>query len=200
MTNGKPPGPRIYLGRWPLPNVWLGTSIEDQPTAEVRIPHLLQTPAAVRFVSAEPLLGPVDLAPWLVCSGCADEDRPAAERRPIDRFVLARCGNPRLDWVIVGGESGNMARPMMPDWARSLRDQCATATVAFFFKQWGAWAPPQTDKHRQMVAEGQGHFSALGLNGSFIDRGNSVVRMTKKEAGHLLDGVEHLAYPKGASA
>lgn len=107
--------------RWPLPNVWLGTSIEDQATADARIPHLLATPAAVRFVSAEPLLGPVDLGGYLPDLDCGDG----------------------LDLVIVGGESGPGARPMHPDWPRALRDQCVAAGVAFFFKQWGEYEADQ---------------------------------------------------------
>jgi protein gp37 len=96
-----------------LPNVWLGTSVENQRWAGVRIPKLIETPAAVRFLSCEPLLGPVDLGPAL----------------------------PQLDWVIVGGESGPGRRPMDPDWARSLRDQCEAAGVPYFFKQWGGRTP-----------------------------------------------------------
>lgn len=103
---------------WPLPNVWLGVSAEDQTRADERIPHLLATPAAMRFVSAEPLLGPIDLTRW---SGLEDDS------------------NFGLDWVIVGGESGAKARPMHHDWARGIRDQCTAAGVPFFFKQWGEW-------------------------------------------------------------
>jgi protein gp37 len=99
----------------PLSNVWLGTSVEDQRWADIRIPQLLLTPAAVRFLSCEPLLGPVDLWAYLELGG--------------------------IDWVIVGGESGHGARPMNPAWARSLRDQCRDAGVAFFFKQWGGRTP-----------------------------------------------------------
>ena len=109
---------------WPLPNVWLGVTAESQEAADERIPLLLQTPAAVRFVSCEPLLGPIDL-------GLVDENGG-----PND---FARLSG--LDWVIVGGESGPGARPMYPDWARSLRDQCQAAGVPFFFKQWGAFKP-----------------------------------------------------------
>lgn len=98
---------------WPLPHVWLGVSAEDQQRADERIPILLDTPAAIRWLSAEPLLGPLD---------------------------LDRSG---LDWVVVGGESGPGARPMDPHWARSLRDQCAEADVPFLFKQWGAWIPEE---------------------------------------------------------
>ena len=95
--------------RLPLSNVWLGVTVEDQP-ADKRIPMMLQTPAAVRFLSCEPLLGAITIE-----------------------------GLERLDWVICGGESGPHARRMHPDWARSLRDQCKAAGVPFFFKQWGAW-------------------------------------------------------------
>jgi len=101
-----------------LPNVWLGVTAENQEAADERIPLLLQTPAAVRFVSAEPLLGPITLG------GAVD-------------YYHGNAYKPTLDWVIVGGESGPGARPMHPDWARSLMDQCQSAGVAFFFKQWG---------------------------------------------------------------
>lgn len=101
---------------WPLPNVWLGVSVEDQRYADLRISHLLATPAAVRFLSIEPLLSPVDITPWIETG----HDRGG------------------IDWVIVGGESGPGARPMRPDWVRALRDQCDTAGVPFFFKQAGA--------------------------------------------------------------
>lgn len=97
----------------PLPNVWLGTSVENQRWAKVRIPKLLATPAAVRFLSCEPLLGPLDLREWL----------------------------PWLDWVIVGGESGPGHRPMDVNWAVTLRDQCVRASVPFFFKQVGGRTP-----------------------------------------------------------
>jgi protein gp37 len=98
----------FYRAAYPLRNVWLGTSVENQRWADIRIPKLLETPSVVRFLSCEPLLGPVDL--------------DAANR---------------VDWVIVGGESGPLARPMDAAWARSLRDQCSEAGVPFFFKQWG---------------------------------------------------------------
>lgn len=134
---------------WPLPNVWLGTSIEDQATADARIPHLLATPAAVRFLSSEPLLGSLDLTKvrW-------EQDGVSYRVNALGHYPIDGCatwwrgtGVPRempwrrLDWVIVGGESGPGARPMHPDWARSLRDQCQAAGVAFFFKQWGEWLP-----------------------------------------------------------
>lgn len=120
---------------WPLPNVWLGTSVEDQATADERIPHLLAAPARVRFLSAEPLLGPVALTSEYLTAKLGAYPFPGLPRE--DRTTIADM----LDWVIVGGESGKHARPMHPDWARSLRDQCVAAGVPFFFKQWGEWLP-----------------------------------------------------------
>jgi len=105
----------------PLPNVWLGTSVENQRWATTRIPLLLSTPAVVRFLSCEPLLGPLDLNPWLL-------DNP-------------RSPDNRLHWVITGGESGVGFRPCDQDWVRVLRDQCVLAGVAFFHKQWGGRTP-----------------------------------------------------------
>ena len=130
-----------------LPNVWLGTSIEDQATADARIPHLLATPAAVRFVSAEPLLGPVRLDQIAAPHGMA-EGQPWLTA--LGGFVWDNDGDTcpigsRLDWVIVGGESGKRARPMHSDWARSLRDQCVAAGVAFFMKQMDKKQPIPAD-------------------------------------------------------
>ncbi len=150
-----------------LPNVWLGTSVEDQQRADERIPLLLDTPAAVRWVSAEPLLGPVDLT-WIAqpnedregvidaLLGCDWIDgmgrgaayrpsRPGHEGREMTRHVVSSDADiiaaRKIDWVVAGGESGLSARPMHPDWVRGLRDQCAAAGVPFLFKQWGEWAP-----------------------------------------------------------
>ena len=103
----------------PYQNVWLGVSVENQHFADERIPLLLQTPAAVRFISAEPLLGPIDFHSPVLEADC-------------DGY---------LDWVIVGGESGPRLRPTEPAWVRSLRDQCVAARVPFFFKQWGGKTP-----------------------------------------------------------
>jgi protein gp37 len=117
---------------WPLENVWLGVSVENQATADQRIPLLLQTPAAMRFLSCEPLLGPIDLGRMcgMGCDGMCDEDAPGTCQRPEHRLR-------RPDWVIAGGESGPDFRPLDVDWARSLRDQCQAAGVAFHFKQHG---------------------------------------------------------------
>ena len=119
---------------WPLPNVWPGVSAEDQPTADERTRYLLETLAAARWLSLEPLLGPIDLrrlAPqWLRPTKV---DALAGTRYYADSRVQGTA----LDWVVVGGESGPRARPMEAAWARSLRDQCLCAGVPFFFKQWG---------------------------------------------------------------
>lgn len=114
---------------WPLPNVWLGVSVEDQQRADLRIPALLATPAAVRFLSCEPLLGPVDLGQSLA------QYRPGDEH-PWDGDELK--ARDVLNWVITGGESGPGARLMHPTWARSLRGQCLAAGIAFHFKQAGS--------------------------------------------------------------
>jgi protein gp37 len=122
----------------PLPNVWVGVSVEDQRWADIRIPALLGTPAAVRFLSCEPLLGPVDLSRWLGIEhyesfGWGEE---------MFASLAGRVGPASgLHWVIAGGESGAGARPMHPDWVRELREQCQAAGVAFLFKQWGGRTP-----------------------------------------------------------
>jgi protein gp37 len=133
--------------RFPAAHIWLGTSVENQRWANERIPLLLDTPAAVRFLSCEPLLGPVDLDPWFglvpgnqwdcMCADIDPADRPCVccEGR---RYLGERSG---LHWVIVGGESGDGHRPMRAEWVQSLRDQCTAAGVSYFFKQWGGRTP-----------------------------------------------------------
>jgi len=163
-----------------LPNVWLGTSVEDQAAADERIPHLLATPAAVRFVSAEPLLGPVDL------DGIQSEDAGFYALTGVRSDGVGPSGfsqGPALDWVIVGGESGPGARPMHPAWARSLRDQCQAAGVAYFFKQWGEYSP---EKPRERASPD--HY--------FGGRGPSMFRVGKIDAGRLLDGMEWNQMPE----
>ena len=115
---------------WPLPNVWLGVSVEDQRRADERIPHLLRTPAAVRFISAEPLLEGVNIQPYTFCVECAEG------RTDRQGYRGAPCTRTTVDWVITGCESGPGARPCQEDWIRSLRDQCVSAGTAFFYKQW----------------------------------------------------------------
>ena len=157
---------------FPWSNVWLGISCEDQKTADERIPLLLQTPAAVRFISAEPLLGPIDLS------------RIGGKSAMAYRMIGVEPR--RLDWVIVGGESGPHARPMHPDWARSLRDQCFAVDVPFFFKQWGEWAPDEMlDSERGTTARSR------QVDGIWM------TRFGKKAAGRILDGRTWDELPKG---
>jgi protein gp37 len=138
ITGDREPGNHRTLDKmWPLPNVWLGVSAENQAAADERIPLLLQVPAAVRFVSVEPLLDAVDLSPWLYCQACG-YGREAQLMHGDHRLCGAgvdRPGPTVLDWVIAGCESGHGARPAETDWFRSLRDQCQEAGVPFFLKQ-----------------------------------------------------------------
>ncbi|HEX7874156.1 MAG TPA: DUF5131 family protein [Sphingobium sp.] len=147
--------------------IWLGTSVEDDAHGRERIADLVETPAAVRFLSMEPLLGPVD--------------------------YLRQYLN-RLHWIIVGGESGQRARPMHPDWLRAIRDVCAEMGVPFFFKQWGEFhpadqVPPPGAAHGPM-----GNALRTGRAHAFEDQWSW--KIGKKLAGRLLDGVEHNAMPE----
>jgi protein gp37 len=214
---GRPAWPRA-----PYPNVWLGVSVENQKYADARIPHLLKTPAAVRFLSCEPLIGPVDLTQFLTDEpsftintlarfyrtpdGKASEFNSDGDGKTYDRVVK----NPLpLHWVIVGGESGHGARPMHPDWARSIRDQCQAAGVPMLFKQWGAWAPVGGDTPRGLKlihahARG-GHTPAISRHepGCPCDGMPSDVPMVlagKKAAGRLLDGRTWDEFPEVAHA
>lgn len=169
---------------WPLPHVVMMVSAERQQEAEERIPDLLATPAATRGVSLEPLLGPIDLA--LVRA------RISAGRSAITKAVCYPRGEPWVDWIICGGESGPRARPMHPDWARSLRDQCTAAGVAFHFKQHGEWLGVP-DLRRRVGGTGPG-FGAF--DHCAFDEEHEAVRVGKKAAGRLLDGVEHNGFPE----
>ena len=192
-----------------LPNVWLGVSAERQQEADERIPLLLQTPAAVRFLSAEPLLGPIDLTRIRVqLAGDSWMTRSALHAK--DSLNLGQEEH-RLDWVICGGESGPNARPMHPDWARSLRDQCQAAGVPYFFKQWGEWLgcestgnnePPGIPKNTYRRCD-DGSFCWPSIRDSYsfdhpTDKWSghfAAKRVGKKAAGRLLDGVAHNAMP-----
>lgn len=222
-------------------NVWLGVSVEDQQRADERIPDLLNTPAAIRFISAEPLLGPVDLTRICIVRRVTKSPRAGIHINAVTgRYV--ESGMPyigdwdvskpyptdaqplTLDWVITGGESGPGGRPMHPDWARSLRDQCAAAGVPFLFKQWGEWAPvcemsgdltesiyhpapahspeaarrckvDQCDLHRDGT---RFHGRAMYGPGAFW-QGTGAMTMFevgKAKAGRLLDGVVHNEFPQ----
>lgn len=216
------------------PNIHLGVSVENQKAAEDRIPALLEVPAAVRFLSVEPLLGPVDLSEWLLyrCAGSAKRGgnlglgcgwEGSAGDTTGDDFRCPDCGgetiphaeyagdngcDPGIHWVIVGGESGQGARPMHPDWARQLRDQCTAAEVAFHFKQWGEWRAP---------LEGEGFTTLDGMAGTppafLVDLAGHchctrtaagadavpMIRVGKKHAGRELDGRTWDEFPREVS-
>lgn len=206
------------------PNVWLGATIVNQAEADRDVPKLLATPARVRFLSMEPLLGPVNLEPWLapwkVCQQCDDgegygnrcaSDRiPREEQCPWKRAVQIATEHPPydadgmpasitskvevLDWVIVGGESGPDARPMHPDWARSLRGQCEAAGVPLLFKQWGEWKPLAENGNGFWPSD-EGGCIRLTEDGERGQHGWPMQRVGKKAAGRLLDGVQHDGVP-----
>ncbi len=193
---------------WPLPNVWLGVSVENQAAADERIPMLLETPAAVRFISAEPLLGPVDLR------NVNPLKLDAADSPVLIDTLTGHVKGPddmlpaQIDWVIAGGESGPGARPMHPDWARSLRDQCAVAGVPYFFKQWGEWSPIADDlfpfKHEPGSLIGMTTVCSTDRKrigersfAAFSAAGNArMERVGKRAAGAELDGREHKEFPR----
>lgn len=200
------------------PNVWLMTTAENQPEAERRIKELLAVPAVIHGLSMEPLLGPVDFS-----EAVPSDHRPHGPgRSALSQFDYCEdCGEddglPKIDWVICGGESGPGARPMHPDWARSLRDQCAAADVPFFFKQWGEFLPvgqtlPGYGKVHGATAVKMGRmklhyggggparpimhaFAERGVEFTATDDGRLTFRVGKKAAGRLLDGCEHNEFP-----
>lgn len=190
-----------WLADWqehgsPPTNIWIGTSVEDQERADQRIPALLRVPAAVRFLSMEPLLGPVDLTlqlePRLDRHAAGLSDDPLAASMLADAICSGHGSGPMLpslDWVIVGGENGHGARPMHPEWARSLRDQCAEAGVPFFFKQWGAYAPTY-DFDGDLGIELSGEIWSPPFSNS-----TQMKRVGKHAAGRLLDGTTHDGFP-----
>lgn len=190
--------------RWPLPNVWLGVSAEDQRRYDEREADLRATPAAVRFFSIEPMLGSIDMR--LPRVHHHPDNRASAALDALVGAALAQIGGWLPDWIIVGGESGPGARPMHPDWARSIRDQCAAAGVPFFFKQWGTWKDGSDfvfgDSVKAVLTDGR-VLSADRDSLYAADRDDPVMRKNptlmrcvgKKAAGRLLDGVEHNAMP-----
>ncbi|MRV72522.1 DUF5131 family protein [Duganella sp. FT92W] len=207
---GQVPASTLHFGRrdvWPLPNVWLGVSVEDQAAADARVPVLLDTPAAVHWISAEPLLGPVDLRtididghreiyPLTGTACCEDDDGNSTPDLP------------RIKWVVSGGESGVGSRPMHPAWPRRLRDHCAAAGVAFLHKQNGEWqasADHAPDSHGESVdsvaIHVDGRIEYRPLEAFALNRtpGWAIVcRVGKRAAGRLLDGVLHDEYPEVA--
>ena len=216
-----------------LPNVWIGATIANQAEADRDIPKLLAVPAAKRFLSMEPLLGPVDLRNLAHGEGELDALKPDTWEEAIDQWRdtdedwieqfedwyevnlsdgLSGPMHAGIDWVILGGESGPNARPMHPDWARSLRDQCQAAGVPILFKQWGEWAPDwdgamtctdcgRTKAEAACTKPGsKGKEEECGACGcefwSDADKPlDTMRRIGKKSAGRLLDGIEHNGFP-----
>ena len=179
---------RMIPGKWlnDFPdNVWIGTTVENQEQADKRIPHLLKIPAKIRFLSCEPLLGEIDFSN---ISNRSDA---------VDQWGKKTLSG--IHWVICGGESGSDARPMNPEWARSLRDQCNACGVPFFFKQWGEWVP---EFHPSVCADGSFDRRKVEEDNSFVEfirdengkvedyRGQHMFKIGKKKAGRELDGCE----------
>lgn len=196
---------------FPLPNVWLLTSCSEQKDANEFVPEILKTPAAVRGVSLEPLLGSIDLTD-IVTTGDGYEDHRSALECDVAVEDDEEFGGATLDWVIVGGESGGKAaRPMHPQWVRSLRDQCKAAGLLkqFFFKQWGNYAPPGDLEPATHAIFPNGHLYRAGhvmgatdipdeiRNDLQRERGcyTRISKYGKKRAGRLLDGLEHNGTP-----
>ncbi|MBB2698912.1 UNVERIFIED_ORG: protein gp37 [Rhizobium esperanzae] len=182
-----------HAGFWP--QLWLGVSVEDQKRAEERIPILLDTPAAIRWISAEPLLGPLDLDK----DGAVNEDSGRSFLRSWGRNDWHSRG---LDWVVAGGESGLGCRPMHPHWVYALRDQCVAAEVPFLFKQWGNWivASAENGHHDSSMVTNDaiwldvdGRQAKPSCDGMREPIG--MFRVTKSRAGRKLSGVEHNGYP-----
>ena len=199
-----------------LDNLWLGVSVEDQKTADARIPLLLQTPAAKRFVSYEPVLGPVDFT--RITMKLSEASIVEGTCRGTDGRSFSPCGasGKGIDWLIMGGESGPGARPMHPDWARSVRDQCQEACVPFFFKQWGEWGTRgfiastgepvfrMFENFQQWVNKASTWINGgacVDMTGKNLENGKDfkeavypvaiMHRVGKVRAGCLLDGKEH---------
>lgn len=181
------------------PNVWLGATIVNQEEADRDIPKLLAVPAAKRFLSMEPLLGPVNLERPM-----PGPDMDQGGGQMICQPWLIQSG---IDWVIVGGESGPGARPMHPDWARSLRDQCQAAGVPFLFKQWGEWGPTWFEAHNYLgplAPSDPSGVSAIAGTRLIVGRYEDgrayediwpVIKAGKKAAGRRLDGITHDGVP-----
>ena len=207
-TGGEPCNEADFIDGWvnkgdAIPkNIWIGTTVEDQQRANERIPHLLKIPAKIRFLSCEPMLAHVDLESVPLGETC-DCCHTPVHLHALTGFTGCHgdCDGPtmgKIHWVICGGESGPNARPMNPDWARSLRDQCNAAGVSFFFKQWG-----------EFVRDAEIHAKAPAADSVTVPFGDGdptnyrrVYRVGKKLAGRLLDGREWNELPsmKGGTA
>ncbi len=198
----------------PPPGIWLGVSVEDQATANERIPILLDTPAALRWISAEPLLGAVDLRQLRITGEPHSQTHEALSGVSSDTpwgYVRSGVRDPlsrgRIDWVVAGGESGPGARPMHPDWVRSLRDQCDAAGVPFLLKQWGEHAPGSDLRYdaRTFCMDRSGRTVPAPARAADFPAGSTSAdgwawmrRVGKKAAGRQLDGKIHDEFPEAS--
>lgn len=176
---------------FPLPTNIIGmVTVEDQEQADKRIPDLLATPLAVRGLSAEPLLGAIDMSKWIFIGPSNRGLGPG----PIKTYSP-------LGWVIVGGEAGPGARPMHPDWAREIKHQCQAANIPYFFKGWGAWVPSGQSENQSLLSSATKCW--LDIRGqsnptysAMMHEPVALYRVGKKCSGHLLDGREHREFPQ----
>lgn len=177
--NGKPPV-----------NVWLGTSVEDQPNADKRIRDIYQVPAYIRFISYEPALGPINITQekinYSVPTRYTEDGTGIEWTDPGNKFI-------GIDWVICGGESGDGSRYIHPDWATSIRDQCKAAGIPFFFKQWGEYLPKcQSD----VLTIDMSSIKKIQFKSPHNpDKMNEYFKMGKYLSGSLLDGIEYKEFP-----
>jgi protein gp37 len=176
--------PRWLDGFWPR-NAWIGATVVNQQEANRDIPKLIRLPARFRFLSCEPLLGPI-----LFAEGSLSFTRSHGHRECWGHEEILE-GFHGVDWVICGGESGNHARPMNPAWAQSLRDQCAASRVPFFFKQWGEWMPNSQSYWLGPVFAEKDWPETFNRFDGF-----DAVRIGKTRAGRLLDGYEYSEFPE----
>jgi protein gp37 len=194
---------RLIPGEWKKEfpdNVWIGTSVEDQKSANQRIPRLLEIPAKVRFLSCEPLLGKIDLTDIRINDLISYNSLTGG--RYWNGFRVETIF--KIDWVIAGGESGHGARPMYPDWVIFLHDQCKIENVPIFFKQWGEWIPSSQWGNDPVNIKLAIEIHKSGLIGKAArdkakqDQDGYIVcyKVGKKDSGNLLDGVQHLNFPK----
>lgn len=207
-----------HFSAWIPPNVHLGTSVGDQKQANIRIPYLLACPAAIRFLSMEPLLGSVDITRFLYATGVSangpwryPSGRTEYMVGDVGPDTINRKPAGEINGVIVGGESGPGARPMHPNWARSLRDQCVEAQTPYFFKQWGEYGP--YEDHHLQISDLDERTTLVAHDGEFTNTNKSrrgkwssprdgidkhcavMARVGKRAAGRLLDGREWNEWP-----
>lgn len=183
--------------KWPLENVWIGATVENQSQAYKRVPTLLEIPAKLRFLSCEPLLSQLFIKQYLKpsysCSKCQSfvgyVDEYKGERTCGECESEAIYNHDKIDWVICGGETGSKARPLHPDWVRSLRKQCEVTNTPFFFKQWGEWGAYKYGGAHNVSGDKEFNWCERGLPFQWM------CKVGKNKAGYLLDGIEHREMP-----